>query len=96
VPVPNAYAKRDFFFSYVVLVPDFYSQQAAEMKLDPDDELNQPINYSICYKINLDHDQALYPDSVTISQSVLIPYTLAKTVNDFFETKKPQGTNHVF
>ena len=52
VDVPQAYAEREFFFSYVVLVPDFYSQQAAEMNLDPDIELNQPVNYSLYYKIS--------------------------------------------
>ena len=43
----------------------------------------------------MDNDQALYPDSVSIPQNVLIPYTLASTVNYFFETKKLQGTNHL-
>ena len=95
VDVPQAYAEREFFFSYVVLVPDFYSQQAAEMNLDPDIELNQPVNYSLYYKISLDSDHPLYPESVTIPQTVKVPYTLALTVNDFFETKKPTGTNYL-
>lgn len=95
VDVPQSYATRDFFFSYLVLVPDFYSLQAAIMKLDADDELNIPITYEIFYKINLPTDQSLYPDTVTVTSNVTIPVTMTTTINDFFETKKADGTVHL-
>ena len=95
VDVPQAYAKRNFFFSYLVLVPDFYSLQAALMKLDPDEELNVPIPYEIFYKINLPNEQSLYPDAITIPTSITVPATLTTSVNDFFETKKVEGTVHL-
>ena len=93
VEVPLSYAKRDFFFSYLVLVPDFYSLQAALFKLDTDEELNVPIPYSLHYKINLANDLSLYPDSITIPPTTIIPWTMAREINEFFETKKPVGTN---
>ena len=95
VQVPLAYAKRDFFFSYLVLVPDFYSLQAALFKLDTDEELNVPIPYSLLYKINLANESSLYPDSITIPATTINPYTFAKEINEFFETKKPVGTNYL-
>ena len=95
VEVPLSYAKRDFFFSYLVLVPDFYSLQAALFKLDTDEELNVPIPYSLHYKINLANDLSLYPDSITIPPTTIIPYTMSREINEFFETKKA-GWNQFF
>ena len=95
VQVPLAYAKRDFFFSYLVLVPDFYSLQAALFKLDTDEELNVPIPYSLHYKINLQNETVLHPDSITIPVTTIIPYGIAKDINEFFETKRPMGTTHL-
>lgn len=95
VQVPLAYAKRNFFFSYLVLVPDFYSLQAALFKLDTDEELNIPIPYFLTYKINLPNESSLYPDSITIPTTTIIPVTFARDINEFFETKRPVGTSHL-
>ena len=41
------------------------------------------------------NESCLYPDSITIPATTINPYTFAKEINEFFETKKPVGTNYL-
>ena len=95
VPVPTRFSDREFFFSNVVLVPDFYSQQAAGYDLDVQEELDQLILYDLYLKVNFKTDPKLHPASFTPENSVTTTAQFAKRANDFFETNKPIGLQHL-
>jgi len=95
VSIPTRFANREFFFSNVVLVPDFYSQQAAGYDLDIPEELNQLILYNLYLKVNFKTEPKLHPASFTPENNVITTAQFAKKANDFFQTNKPIGLQHL-
>jgi hypothetical protein len=95
VEIPTPFADRDFFFSYVALVPDFYAQQAMGFDLDVSDELNQLMLYEMYLSVNFKPDPKLYPSSFTIPTSVTTTAECATEINNFFQTNKPLGLLHL-
>ena len=62
VYVPNRYSKQDFFISSLLLVPDFYSTEAAVESLTDPEENNTPINYEIALKAFFESKPSLFPE----------------------------------
>ena len=89
VPVEKKHTDRDFFFTNTVLVPQFYSDQAADLNLDTDDEMDQLFTYPIHVKLNYESD--FYGEPYNPSAAVLTPDALAKDLSSFYEIHKPQG-----
>ena len=95
IEVPSSFVDREFFFSYIVLVPDFYAQQAMGFDLDVSEELNQLMLYEIYLSVNFKADPKLYPSSFTIPISVSTTAMCATEINNFFQTNKPLGLLHL-
>lgn len=96
IPVPKLFQNRLFFFSYLALVPDFYSDQAQAMDLDTDTELEEIINFEISIKNAYRSSTELYPLPYIPSQ--VNPNNvigLATSINSFFHVRKPTGTFHL-
>ena len=95
--IPNYHSDREFFFSYLELTPEIFSEQAAKMNLDTDEELQQVIKYSIYYKIAFDPRRPLFSpaDILTIPLSTVNTINIMNSVNTFFEFKKPVGLKHL-
>jgi hypothetical protein len=51
VNVPQIYNDRHFFFSSLVLMPDFYSKEAQAENLENQEVLDTPIDYEVFFKI---------------------------------------------
>ncbi len=49
--IPEYHSDREFFFSYLELTPEIFSEQAAVMNLDTEEELSQNVEYKLYYKI---------------------------------------------
>jgi hypothetical protein len=97
IEIPNYHSDRSFFFSYLELMPEIFSEQAAKMDLDTEEELQQLINYKIYYKIAFDSKQPLFSpaENVVIPISVVNTVNIMKTINTFYEFKKPVGLKHL-
>ena len=91
VDVPTSFADREFFFSHIVLVPDFYAQQALGFDLDADEELDQLELYDMYLSVNFKNNPPLYPSSLTIPNLVNTTADCATEINNFFQTHKPLG-----
>jgi hypothetical protein len=97
VKVPNYHTDRDLFFSYLELTTALYSEQAAKLNLDTDEELQQVLRYFINYKLALNPDQPLFPlkDNITIPVTVVNSISIMNKINNYFELKKPVGLVHL-
>jgi hypothetical protein len=95
VPVPLYFADRQFYFSYCTLTPRIFSDQAAKMDLDPPQELKEKFKYNIYYQGEYKEGLPLFPDSVVIFSSETSTLNIVDRINNFFETKKPIGFNHL-
>jgi hypothetical protein len=95
--IPNYHTDREFFFSYLELTPEIFSEQAAKMNLDTDEELQQIIKYQIYYKIAFDPRRPLFSptDVAIIPISVINTINIMNNLNTFFEFKKPVGLQHL-
>ena len=95
IEVPLYFADRQFYFSYCTLTPRLFSDQAAKLGLDDQEELNQVFKYKIHYKGDYKEGIPLYPDSVVIANTETNPLNIVQRINTFFETKKPEGMTHL-
>ena len=92
VAIPAEFTDRKYYFSNVVLLSQFYSDQAADMELDTDDELNQVLSFPLHVKMNLfDITQPFYGNFYTPDTSVVTTDLLAKGINAYYEINKPKG-----
>ena len=90
VNVPQIYTDRTFFFSSLVLMPDFYSKEAQAENLDNQEELDTRIDYEVYFKIIFESTPPFYPDTYILApREVPTTVKLAEAVNDFFEIHKP-------
>ena len=95
VPIPTYYGDRQFYFSYCTLTPKLFSDQAAKMNLDPPAELLEEYKYKIYYQGNFKSGLPLYPDTVVIMNTETSALKVVERINNFFESKKPIGLNHL-
>ena len=91
VQIPHLYRDKTFFFSYFVLYADCYSNQAAEMEIDPDDELDEVLHFPISLKCNFPSNSGLYPGTFSPTNEVKTTPDLATTFGNFFEANKNEG-----
>ena len=89
VDVPQIYTDRDFFFSSLVLLPDFYSLEALAENLDEDQVLDTPIEYELSFKVSYKNTPSFYPDTFIASKDILTTVELVNAINKFFELHKP-------
>jgi hypothetical protein len=89
VDVPQIYTDRDFYFSSLVLLPDFYSLEALSENLEEDQVSETPIDYEISFKVSYKRTPPFFPDIFTPSRDVSTTIQLAKAANKFFELHKP-------
>lgn len=93
--VPAEFKDRDFYFSYLVLVPEFYSEQAQVLDLDSKEELDEIFTYEVYMKIDYEQKDKLYPGNYVPG---ILPTTLQALmidINNYFEIKKAVGTKHL-
>lgn len=95
IPVPTYFADQEFYFSYVTLTPSIFSDQAAKMDLDTEEELEQKLNYEISYQGEYIDGIPLFPDSLLIPATETNVIMIVDTINTFFEKKKPVGFSHL-
>jgi len=88
VNVPHIYTDREFFFSSLVLLPDFYSKEAQAENLDDDEVLATPIDYEIFFKIIFANTPSFYPDTFIAGREVTTTSQLVTAINQFFEIHK--------
>jgi hypothetical protein len=87
VPVPTTLAGRDFFFSYLGLMPDFYSTQSAGFDLDTEEELNQRHYFQVYLMTECLRD--LYPRPFEPATSISTTAAFATAANTFFDATRP-------
>ena len=95
VNVPERYEKQDFFFSSLLLVPDFYSTEAALEELTNLEENNTPINYEIAFKAFFVSKPSLFPEKFEMPTNVTTTQDLIAKINAFFEAHKPAACKHL-
>ena len=66
VRVPHHYlqGQRQFFFSQLHLVPNYFSLDAEKEQLDADPEMEQMIEKDVHVKININEPQTFFANSV--------------------------------
>ena len=91
VNVPETFSGEDkkFFFSSLVIWPDFYSLEALYEGLDDPEVFNTPLNYELQLKINYLDTPEFYTDEYTMPITVNTTSLLATSINTFFEAHKP-------
>lgn len=89
INVPVIYSDRQFFFSSLVLVPDFYSLAALIEGLDDPEIFNTLIDYEIRLRTNFLDRPNYFPEEFVTAPTVRTTWELAKAINDFFEAHKP-------
>jgi hypothetical protein len=89
VNVPAIFSDRQFFFSSLVVLPDFYSLEALYEGLDDPTVFNTEIPYEIQFKVNYLDSPAFYADEYTIPAGISTPPQLVQSINAFFEAHKP-------
>ena len=89
VNVPVIFSDRQFFFSSLVLLPDFYSLEALVEGIDDPDVYNTLIHYELQFKTNFLDKPNFYPDEYVLPATVTTVMELVKSVNEFFEAHKP-------
>jgi len=95
VEVPSSFVGREFFFSSIALVPDFYAQQAMGFDLDVSEELNQLVLYDVYLSVKFKTDPKLYPGTFIVPIAVSTTAKCATEINNFFQTNKPSGLVHL-
>ena len=97
IEIPNYHSDRNFFFSYLELTPEIFSEQAAKMNLDTDEELQQLICYNVYYKIAFDPQNPLFSptENVVIPISMVNTVNIMNAINTAFEFRKPVGLKHL-
>jgi hypothetical protein len=90
VKVPQIYTDRRFFFSSLVLMPDFYSKEAQAENTEDQEVLDTPIDYEVFYKIIFETTPPFYPDTFTlVPREITTTVQLVEAINSFFEIHKP-------
>ena len=95
VHVPAIFSDRKFFFSSLVLLPDFYSLEALYEGLDDPDVYNTEIPYELQFKVNYLDSPSFYADEYTIPNSVNTTVQLMQSINIFFEAHKPTAASRL-
>lgn len=93
VPVPRQFDNRNYFFTNAFLISAYYSDQAAALDLDTDEELGVKLVYPTNFKVTF-----LDPPKDPFFGPFFSPGTGARTnpeftfkLNNFFEANKPKG-----
>ena len=90
VNVPHIYTDRSFFFSSLVLMPDFYSKEAQAENLEDQEVLDTRIDYEVYFKVIFDSTPPFFPDTyILVARDVTTTPLLAGAINNFFEIHKP-------
>ena len=95
INVPKIYSERKYFFATLVLMPDFYSTEAAIENLEDPEEKSSPINYEIQLKASFLRKSSLYPEEFVMPNSVTTTGELAVQINAFFEVHKPAAVSRL-
>jgi len=95
--IPEYHSDREFFFSYLELTPEIFSEQAAVMNLDTEEELSQNVEYKLYYKIIFNPEMPVFKptENVVIPISVVNSINIMNEINTNFEFKKPVGLKHL-
>jgi len=94
VPIPTSYSNRKFFFSDLVVVPDFYNTEAEEFGLDVDAELEQVTHYKLNVTGTLG-DKLWKEETFNLDTSIKKINGAVVSLNNWFETNKPDGLEHL-
>ena len=90
VNVPHIYTDRSFFFSSLVLMPDFYSKEAQAENLEDQEVLDTRIDYEVYFKVIFDSTPPFFPDTyILVARDITTTPLLAGAINNFFEIHKP-------
>ena len=93
VRVPHHYlqGQRQFFFSQLHLVPDYFSLDAEKQKLDADPELEQMVEMNVQVKINHGDPKTIYSkDPFVNSATTTKTIDAIQAINAYFQDKKPE------
>ena len=95
IPVPRTFLNRTFSFDNLMLIPDLYTDQAAEYDLETDEEMKQVLSFEMYIKVDFDPRNLFYPGQFVGSAGTINASRLCKNANIFIESKKPVGTKHM-
>lgn len=89
ISIPQNWIKdRLFYFEKLYLVPDYYSQKAAELKLDPSVELSETVRANVGFHVKY-LSQIRAKDILDERVISATTGSFIKTFNNAFESKKP-------
>ena len=91
IAIPEQYRNRRFTFSHVLFMAEFYNNQAAQMDLDTDFELDEEMEYMLKIHIPYPRANGLYQGTFNQSEAVHFPPEFVHEFNNFFELNKPLG-----
>ena len=92
VRVPHHYlqGQRQFFFSQLHLVPNYFSLDAEKEQLDADPEMEQMIEKDVHVKININEPQTFFAKEPYVNKATIPKLVDAMAaINAYFESKKP-------
>ena len=97
--VQSSSKKRDFFFSEFNLIPDFYSQRAAQFGLDSESELSADVKLELRFShtFNKENLYKLEGGTEVKFEQGRKPFKVDKfmqAVNEFFQVNKPESLTH--
>ena len=95
INVPKIYSDKKFFFTSLVLTPDFYSTEAAIENLEDPEEKNSLINYEMKLNVSFQRKPSLFPEEFVMPISVTTTGELAAQINAFFEVHKPAAVSRL-
>jgi len=93
VQIPRAFNDREFYFTDLVLIPEFYSDEAAELGLDTDEELDQLISIQLYLVARM--TEGFLADDFLPSGDVPTTPELCNQINDHYEAVRPVGLEHL-
>jgi hypothetical protein len=94
VPIPKTYLSHQFSFDNLMLIPDFYEQQAALFDEDTEEDWNEILTYPLQIKMFYNLTTPFYGPTYVGKVDAKGTRALIKAVNVYFEFNKPSGIVH--
>jgi len=90
VPRHHFENNRKFFFSQLNLVPDYFSQDAEDQKLDADPDLELDVDKEMTIKIHYPKHKTVYiPEAFSSTGATPLIKDVIANINIYFESNKP-------
>ena len=96
IMLPQSWVKsRAFYTEQIFIVPDYYSQSAAQYRLDPELELTEMVQFNLALSLRYNLPKTFYPDPLDVRLVAMKTEVLMKMINTNMESNKPSLLNQI-